>query len=49
MKIHITLVVEDEELIDSEDPTGLTEEAYTDLTAALSMFGSIDDMYGANI
>jgi hypothetical protein len=48
MKIHITIEVEDEELVDSEDPTGLTEDGYTELTAALSMFGSIEDIYGTN-
>ena len=46
MKIHIILDVGDEELIDPEDPTGLTEDGYMELSEALSMFGSIDDIHG---
>lgn len=46
MKITIELIVNDPELVDSNDSTGLSESGYLDLTQALGAFGEIEDIRG---
>lgn len=45
MKVVVTLVVDDEALVDAKDRTGLTEAAYNDLMEAVAGLGySFDDV-----
>jgi len=39
MKLRITMTIQDEEMIDDDSDTGLTEDAYIELSDALANYG----------